>query len=82
MSLIVLALLAQTALPAAAATPTPVAPAAPKMRCIRVAETGSLARTSKICKPVAEWEEQRRNAQTQTRDMQDPSSGSGAGPTG
>lgn len=39
----------QTAQPAATATP------APKMRCVRVEETGSYVRKKRICRTLEEW---------------------------
>lgn len=82
MSVIVLALLAAQAVTPTAAPARAAASAKDKVRCVRIAETGSLARATKVCKTVGEWDEQRRNADRQARDMQNPASQQGTGPTG
>ena len=81
-ALLVLALAAQAASPPVQAQPARAPATAPKqkIRCVLLDETGSLAKRTRICKSVSDWDEQRRNADRQARDMQNPASQQGGPP--
>ena len=69
---------ALAAAPLAAQTPAPVTPDKEKKICRAEVSTGSLVARKKICKTRAQWDAERREAQSVTQQMQEPRTSCGA----